>query len=76
MNAFIIRARTAQKPAPLQHSFAISVAVFDTPDEAIAAARKAFPAWSEFAVIGKAPMSVLEKKGLSAGQVAPIAWHG
>jgi hypothetical protein len=73
MNAFIIRARTERRSAPLQHAFAISVAVFDTPEEAIAAAQRAFPDWSEFAVIGKAPMSILEKKGLSAGQVAPIA---
>ena len=55
MSAFIVRARTERKSAPLQFSFAISIAVFDTPEEAVTAAQKKFPEWSEFTVIGKAP---------------------
>jgi hypothetical protein len=75
MSAFIVRARTERKSAPLQFSFAISIAVFDSPEEAVSAARKKFPEWSEFMVIGTAPDSVIQKKGLSAGEIKRIAWR-
>jgi hypothetical protein len=75
MNAYIIRARTERKSAPLQFSFAISIAVFDSPEEAVSAARVAFPDWSEFTVIGRAPESVIERRHLSAGKIERIAWR-
>jgi hypothetical protein len=75
MNAYIIRARTEHKTAPLQHAFAISIAVCETPEEALSAAQKSFPEWSDFAVIGRAPESVIERKHLSAGKVERIAWR-
>jgi hypothetical protein len=75
MNAYIVRARTEHKSAPLQHAFAISIAVCDTPEEALSAAQKTFPEWSDFAVIGRAPESVIERRRLSAGKVERIAWR-
>jgi hypothetical protein len=75
MSAYIVRARTERRSAPLQFSFAISIAVFDSPEEAVSAAQKKFPEWSEFMVIGKAPDSVIEKRGLSLGEVKRIAWR-
>jgi len=75
MNAYIVRARTERRAAPLQYSFAISIAVFDSPEEAISAAKIAFPEWSELMVIGRAPDSVIERKHLAAGQIERIAWR-
>lgn len=75
MNAYIVRARTEHRSAPLQHAFAISIAVCDTPEEAVSAAQKAFPQWSDFAVIGRAPDSVIQRRHLSAGNVERIAWR-
>jgi hypothetical protein len=75
MNAYIVRARTDRKSAPLQFSFAISIAVFNSPEEAVSAAREAFPDWSEFTVIGRAPESVIERRHLSAGKIERIAWR-
>jgi hypothetical protein len=75
MNAYIVRARTERKSAPPQHAFAISIAVTETPEQAVAAASAAFPEWSEFAVIGQAPQSILERRRLSAGEVERIAWR-
>ena len=73
MNAYIVRARTEQTAAPLQRAFAISIAVGDSAEEALSAARKAFPQWSDFAVIGRAPASVIQRRRLSAGKVERIA---
>jgi hypothetical protein len=73
MNAYIVRARTALESAPIQHSFAISIAVFDSPEEALSAAKAAFPEWSEFTVIGRAPESVIAKGHFQQGKVQPIA---
>jgi hypothetical protein len=75
MNAYIVRARTRLGSAPPQSSFAISIAVFDSPEDAISAAKAAFPNWSEFTVIGRAPDSVVERRHLKEGTVEPIAWR-
>jgi hypothetical protein len=75
MNAYIVRARTERRSAPLQFSFAISIAVCESPEEALTAAQRKFPEWSEFMVIGKAPDSVIERRGLSIGEVKRIAWR-
>jgi hypothetical protein len=75
MNAYIVRARTEHKSAPLQQAFAISIAVCDSPEEALSAAKKTFPQWSDFAVIGRAPDSVIKRRHMCAGKVERIAWR-
>ena len=75
MHAYIVRARVTRDSARADSGFAISIAVFDSPEEAISAAKIAFPEWSEFSVIGEAPDSVAERRGFAKGMIKRIAWR-